>query len=60
VAEENSHSLSEAVAAAEGRLDAFERERHEHFEELNLQQTRGSELFLAIVSPPWVRITYQR
>jgi hypothetical protein len=55
VAEENSHGLSDLSADAEQRREVSERECGEQFEELTLLRTRGSELYLAIVGPPWLR-----
>jgi hypothetical protein len=55
MAEENSCGLSGAAVDAEWRREESEREHQEQFEELTLLQTRGSELCLAIISPPRVR-----
>jgi hypothetical protein len=55
VAEEKSCGLSDAATNAECRWEVSKKECREHFEELTLLQTRGSELCLAIVGPPRVR-----
>jgi hypothetical protein len=55
VAEETAHDLSDAAADAERQREETKREQQEQFEELTLLQTQGSKLWLAIVSPPWVR-----
>jgi hypothetical protein len=55
VAKENSHGLSNMADDAERRWEVSEWEHQEHFEELTLLQTWGSELCLAIVNPPQVR-----
>jgi hypothetical protein len=43
------------MACLTQRWEMFEREHREHFEELTLLQTWGSELCLVIVGPPQVR-----
>jgi hypothetical protein len=55
VAKETAHDLSDAAADAERQREETKREQQEQFEELTLLQTQGSKLWLAIVSPPWVR-----
>jgi hypothetical protein len=55
VAKENSRGLFNAAADAERQQEKSERERREQFEELNILQTRGSELYRAIVGHLWVR-----
>jgi hypothetical protein len=55
LAEENSHGLSNVEANAKHWWEVSERERQVQFEELTILQTRGSELYLTIVDPPWLR-----
>jgi hypothetical protein len=55
VAEENSRGLSDAAGSVEHQWEVSKREREEHFEEVTLLHTRGSELCPAIVGPPRVR-----
>jgi hypothetical protein len=55
VAEENSRGLSNAARSVEHQWEVSKREREEHFEEVTLLHTRGSELCPAIVGPPRVR-----
>jgi hypothetical protein len=53
--EENTRGLFDAAADVEWQWEKSKRERQKQFEELNLLQTQGSKLCLAIVCPPRVR-----
>jgi hypothetical protein len=55
VAEEKSRGLSDAAVDAKRRWEVYKKGPLEHFEELTLLQTRGSEVCLTIVGPPWLR-----
>jgi hypothetical protein len=55
VAEETTCGLFDTMADAERRREESERGHQEHLGELTLLLTRGSELCIAIVDPPWVK-----